>query len=47
VIVTADWTAADTLAGGSYTITVDTAGNLVAADEQRVRILTRREPAVP
>ncbi len=47
VIVTADWTTADTLPGGTYTITIDTAGNLVAADEQRVRILTRTEPAVP
>ncbi len=47
VIVTADWTTADTLPAGSYTITVDTAGGLVAADEQRVIILARREPAVP
>ncbi len=47
VIVTADWVTADTLAGGVYTITVDTSGNLVAADEQRILILPRREPVVP
>ncbi len=47
MVATADWATADTLPGGLYTVTVDTAGNLAAAAEQRVRVLTRTEPVVP
>ena len=45
--VTADWTIADTAADGYYVITADTSGGLVAAHQERVRVLVRVLAVVP
>ena len=45
--VTADWTIADSAVDGYYVITTDTSGGLVAAHQERVRVLVRVLAVVP